>query len=642
MAMNIIQLQDNLKNLSDQQLTQAMQMPSQDTPPFLVVSELNRRKQMRDSFQAQQASQNQTTVAQDVVAAAGVPQQAASDMAQSLAPQTDMANNTGIMSIPQGGEPQQMAGGGVVKMDRGGSTPVGDLNSARSFMPNPVGVLNDPILITMASRQGMSVNDYLQAMDPESRQAAILQSALRANRDVGATLDFSQMANANMSEAPFNPSRYTEQPVNPSYEEQLTSVFPPDPEPVREQRPDFESYGREGAPTSRERGYAARLPTFDDILAQGYAAQDQVSDNKLIKLANPALFGTQLAYDALGSGEFMEVPTLTAQAYNAFGIDLPKVASDVANAASTAYGAASTAYDTVFGTKGDPYSELTPDELNALASGKIPPEAADALQAARIKLKTAQTDKPLPPMGGPAKTAAQDKAADAKLIALANAAPAAAAVADKAAADAKAKKDAEAAAGGAGGAGGSGGSGGAGGSGKPSTYEQMLMDAMTNADKKAKQDKWLAVAQMGLALMSSAQPNIGMALGEAGAAALPLYQQARDTADASKMDAAKGLYAIEQARAAAAAAAARANAPGKPKAIDVGALTALDSRIKELSAQLLTAEGAERLQIAERLDVLQQRADLILSAYLQQRGGISSVPLITEDPEDSADLSTPQ
>jgi len=570
MAMNIIQLQDNLKNLSDQQLTQAMQMPSQDTPPFLVVSELNRRKQMRDSFQAQQASQNQTTVAQDVVAAAGVPQQAASDMAQSLAPQTDMANNTGIMSIPQGGEPQQMAAGGIVKMAEGGGTA-----KAKPYMPRTAAVLNDPILITMASRKGMSVNDYLQAMSPEERNLVESQSAARANRDIGATLDFSQMANANMSEAPFNPSRYTEQPVNPSYEEQLTSVFPPEPEPIREQRPDFESYGREGAPTSRERGYAARLPSFDDILAQGYAAQDQVSDNKLIKLANPALFGTQLAYDAMGSGEFMEVPTLTAQAYDMLGVDLPKVGSKVASAASTAY-------DAVFGTKGDPYSELTPDELNALASGKIPPKAAAALQAARMKLKTAPTDKPSPPVGDPAKTAAQDKAADAKLIALAKAAPAAAAVADKAAAKAAAD-----AAGGSGGTGGSGGSGGTGGgaSGKPSTYEQMLMDAMTNADKKAKQDKWLALAQMGLSLMSSAQPNIGMALGEAGAKGIEALQGARDRAESEKLGLSKELYGIDLMRQKMAAASAKANAGSS-------GLSAAGKRTIDVAKQAVDAAAA--------------------------------------------------
>ncbi|CAB5226930.1 hypothetical protein UFOVP1515_75, partial [uncultured Caudovirales phage] len=358
--MNIIQLQDNLKNLSDQQLTQAIQMPSQDTPPYLVVSELNRRKKMRDSFQAQQADQDKTTVAQDVVAAAGVPQEAASQMAQSLAPQTDMTNNTGIMSIPQQGAPMQsMADGGrVTKMAEGtrltalptftlpsggkltlntdnsssvtypdgevrrynksdtdktlrahggitaeelraSQTPAPAVTAAPSMgganaetrrmvtpvMPIPSGVLTDPILISLASRQNMSVNSYLMAMDPEARQAAISRAAARGNRDIGATLDYSQMANAGMSDAPFNPSRYTEQPVNPSYEEQTTSIFPPDPEPIQ-QRPDFENYGREGAPTMGERVYAAQFPSLDDIIANDQAKYNNRIDVMMDSLPN--------------------------------------------------------------------------------------------------------------------------------------------------------------------------------------------------------------------------------------------------------------------------------------------------------------------------------------------------------------------
>lgn len=332
MAMNIVQLQDNLKNLSDQQLAQSMQMPSQDTPPFLVVSELNRRKKMREDFQAQQASQNQTTVAQDVVAAAGVPQQAASQMAQSLAPQTDMTNNTGIMSIPQGGEPQRMAGGGVVKMFEG-----------QTVLPQ--GGISD------------------------------------VNRD---------------------------------------------------------SF------------------TLGDILK------------------------------SCGSG-----------------------------------GAAS----------------------------------------------------------------------------------------------------------------------------KPSTYEQMLIDAAANADKKAKQDKWMALAQMGLSMMSSQSPTLLGAVGEAGAASLPMYQQARDTADTSKFEAAKGLYALQAQRAAAAAAAARANAPARPKPIDVGALSAFDPRIKALSDQLaMMPDGDAKMQVADQLDQLLANAQITFQAYMAQRGvdlssGITNVPTDTEDPEDFIDAT---
>ena len=44
--MNIIELQDNLKNFSQDQLIKEMQMPSGQVPQFLVLGELDRRKKM--------------------------------------------------------------------------------------------------------------------------------------------------------------------------------------------------------------------------------------------------------------------------------------------------------------------------------------------------------------------------------------------------------------------------------------------------------------------------------------------------------------------------------------------------------------------------------------------------------------------
>ena len=393
MAMNIIQLQDNLKNLSDQQLAQEMQMPSGSAPQFLVLSELNRRKQMRDDFQAQQASQNKTTVAQDVVTPAGMPQGVASDMAQSLAPQTDMANNTGIMSIPQGGEPQRMAGGGPVK---------------KMF-------------------DGMMVGDDYGYTDPMGVYAG------------------------------------------------TTDTTPPDPLSTGSWWYDL---------------------TMDD------AQKQQIIDTQ------------------------------------------NKVAAANAAAKPPATGA--------------------PVDLNRLTD-LAPPPAKDTS------------------------------------------------------------------------------TGGGGGGGKPSSYEQALRDAMAASAKKAQQDKWLAVAQMGLSLMSSAQPNVGMALGEAGAKGIEALQGARDTASAEKLQLEEGLYKLEQDRAAAAAAAARANAPGKPKPIDVGALTALDARIKGLSELMANLpEGAAKLQAATQLDNLLAQADYAYRAYMTQRGageGLASIPVNTEDPADAIDAT---
>ena len=71
--MNVIEVQDSLKNFSQDQLVKEMQQPSGSAPQFLVLSELNRRKRVKGEFEARQAS-TQQTVAQDTVASAGVPQ----------------------------------------------------------------------------------------------------------------------------------------------------------------------------------------------------------------------------------------------------------------------------------------------------------------------------------------------------------------------------------------------------------------------------------------------------------------------------------------------------------------------------------------------------------------------------------------
>jgi hypothetical protein len=50
-------------------------------------------------------------------------------------------------------------------------------------------------------------------------------------------------------------------------------------------------------------------------------------------------------------------------------------------------------------------------------------------------------------------------------------------------------------------------------------------------EKSAEADKWLALAQTGLALMASDQPTLGGAIGEAGLAGIGAMQQARSQYD---------------------------------------------------------------------------------------------------------------
>ena len=121
--MNILEVQDALKDFSQDQLVKEMQMPSGQAPQFLVLSELNRRQRMKQTFEAQEA-QGQPTVAEKLVAAAGAPQGGIGAMAQAMAPQTDMAMNTGIaqMEEPMSGEAMGMNMGGSTSPIYGGST----------------------------------------------------------------------------------------------------------------------------------------------------------------------------------------------------------------------------------------------------------------------------------------------------------------------------------------------------------------------------------------------------------------------------------------------------------------------------------------------------------------------------------------
>ena len=53
--MNIIEeIQDSLKDLPDNALMQEMQMPTGSAPQFPCLSELKRRKRMRDEYQHEQ------------------------------------------------------------------------------------------------------------------------------------------------------------------------------------------------------------------------------------------------------------------------------------------------------------------------------------------------------------------------------------------------------------------------------------------------------------------------------------------------------------------------------------------------------------------------------------------------------------
>lgn len=98
--MNVIDVQEQLKNFSEQQLISEMQTPTGSAPQFLVLSEIKRRKRVRDDLSRRQAAQ-EPSVAEEAVAAAGVPQGGIMGMSEAMAPKSTMVQNSVGSTMPQ-------------------------------------------------------------------------------------------------------------------------------------------------------------------------------------------------------------------------------------------------------------------------------------------------------------------------------------------------------------------------------------------------------------------------------------------------------------------------------------------------------------------------------------------------------------
>jgi hypothetical protein len=122
--MNLIEIAEDLKDLPDQYLMQEIQQPTGNFPSYLIVSELGRRKRMRDKVAKEMPSQ---TVAQEL---STPPQpQMPQQMPQGMAPQglmampqaqTELAAQDAMGTTPPEMMMPQMASGGIVSFRDGG------------------------------------------------------------------------------------------------------------------------------------------------------------------------------------------------------------------------------------------------------------------------------------------------------------------------------------------------------------------------------------------------------------------------------------------------------------------------------------------------------------------------------------------
>ena len=604
--MNMIDIQDKLKGLSEQQLVSEMQSPTGTAPQFLVLSEITRRKRMRDSFQNQQSQPN-TSIAEEAIASAGVPGGGIASMARSLAPNSSIAQNTAAMPsqpMPEEQPVQVMYGGGYVQKMAGGMS----VGGQSADMSNPMVAA---WVRAEAQRRGVPVEQVLASLGPTG-SALVRQSQIKGDRNrmlglepTGDGMTFPTQADLNSKffegQVGINTRPMTPQPIDT-----LPEIFPPAPRegrvigsqppafpspsapqmaapvdldltaptmssPVAPRQQDMRLMGLEPQGESSPRvneildqleyGFAPgsdRRMTAAEMLSQSAGPQAPLpaapaSPAPSAKEEGPT---TRLSIDPY-TGKFVNAPTIGQQITN------------VGNAASDAMGYVMDTLPTFDMSGGDPYSELTEEEMSALTSGRMSPETADALQSSRLSM--AQYSRGSEAANPPAAAPAGDQPKPPLPTKDGN--PQGGGIStDTAGVSATPDSSTSVTGRGAGAA--------VGGSNAPTSYEQELRDAMARAEKRANQDKWLALAQVGMQLMSSKEPTLGGALGEAGIAGLQAYRGSRDAYENERLGLTKSLYDLQQQQAAAAAAqrAAGAKAVGKP-------LTP-DQRLKQIEDRL--------------------------------------------------------
>jgi len=183
MVANLVQIQDKLKDLSDNQLRIAY---SQGTvPQFLIMTEMGRRKEMKEEYQKNQA-QGSTTVAEDILSPAANTARGLGAMAQ---PQNRMAIQPQNLPIEQSmaimpPSPQPMANKlPVTRMADGGLAKIKARNGASlGYDPS----YRDALFPGGSFSPKAFRELYLGQVPANQQSQSMVRSGLMAGSDVGA------------------------------------------------------------------------------------------------------------------------------------------------------------------------------------------------------------------------------------------------------------------------------------------------------------------------------------------------------------------------------------------------------------------------------------------------------------------------
>ena len=125
--MNIIKLQDMLRGVEDNALINYVQNPNGQVPSYLALSELQRRKEVRDNYQA--AKPEQKSVAEDLTQ----PAQPQGGLAMLAGQAQNAPQSQGVAGLPVDDgmyQEQNFAGGGIIAFDDGGDVAASDMTTS--------------------------------------------------------------------------------------------------------------------------------------------------------------------------------------------------------------------------------------------------------------------------------------------------------------------------------------------------------------------------------------------------------------------------------------------------------------------------------------------------------------------------------
>jgi hypothetical protein len=156
---NLVELSNQLEYVPQEQLVQMSQDPNSMYPSFLVLSEIQRRNQMKKMYEAQQPKP-ETTVAEEVVQEFAGQQGLQGAMAQSPGPQNAFQpGDMGNMAPPS--PMQAMASGGRTGYQAGGSLGLGGDSLAGTFT-NPTDDVSNENTIPIESLSKEQRNEILE------------------------------------------------------------------------------------------------------------------------------------------------------------------------------------------------------------------------------------------------------------------------------------------------------------------------------------------------------------------------------------------------------------------------------------------------------------------------------------------------